>query len=228
MKLLLFDIDGTVLDSGGAGSRALTAAFNEVFSVADAFADISMAGKTDGLILREAMRLHDIPENNGNIPALFSSYEQHLRREMQNGGKHLKPGFPGILRLLMDDRNFSLGLLTGNIESGARIKLDAFGLNHYFPVGAFGSDNEDRNELLPTAVRRFRAHTGVRMDFADCVVIGDTPRDVECARPYGAQSVAVATGPYNYAELSKAGAGLVLEDLSNPSALLDFISASSV
>jgi len=107
-----------------------------------------------------------------------------------------------------------MGLLTGNIEKGARIKLEAFSLNSYFPSGAFGSDHEDRRFLLPIALRRFSKIFKTEISFNQCIIIGDTPRDVECAKPYGAKVIAVATGPYSEEELIKTEADLVVRDLT--------------
>jgi phosphoglycolate phosphatase len=227
MKLLLFDIDGTLLDSGGAGSRSLDLAFLDMFSIESAFKDIQMAGKTDMQIIREALSSHGLYSDNGIVPRMLESYCIHLANEIQNHQKSLKPGVTELLDVLNAMEGVSLGLLTGNIEAGARIKLGAFGLNDYFPAGAFGSDHEDRNMLLPLAVDRFRKLTWKDIQFGDCVIIGDTPRDVECARPYGAATVAVATGPYGLDQLASTGAGLVLPDLTGQKPFLEFISASS-
>jgi phosphoglycolate phosphatase len=259
MKLILFDIDGTLIDSGGAGTRALNLAFEELFSIRDAFQGIRMSGKTDTEIMREALGKHGLPSWDGTIPLAVKAYIRHLGVQINNDRKRLKPGVQDLLDALSRRPDCRLGLLTGNLAEGARIKLGAFGLNRYFsldgaesadkgseapihtgneanldnlkskgvcdpcvpekrvcvpPFGAFGSDDEDRNVLLPIAVERLQALTGIRVGYADCVVIGDTPRDVRCAKPYGAVSVAVATGGYSMEELREAGADVVMEDLT--------------
>lgn len=132
-------------------------------------------------------------------------------------------GVKKLLQALEDLAGVHLGLLTGNAETGARLKLKPFGLNRYFPVGAFGSDSEDRNLLLPIAVQRLRACESISVSHQQCVVIGDTPRDVECARIYGASSIAVATGPYSLSELKKTQADLVLADLANTKQIVEWI-----
>ena len=214
MKLVLFDIDGTLMDSGGAGTKSMDLAFEELFSVPNAFRGIPMAGKTDIQIMKEGLRKHGISSENGNVGLFTARYVEHLRREIENPRKHLKPGIVKALESLGLMKDVSLGLLTGNIEKGARVKLASFNLNGYFPFGAFGDDDEDRNKLLPVAVERFRVLHKQDVEYRDCVVIGDTPRDVECAKIYGAYSVAVATGPYHYDSLLASGADMVLRNIS--------------
>jgi phosphoglycolate phosphatase-like HAD superfamily hydrolase len=214
LRLVLFDIDGTLIDSGGAGIRSLNLAFEEYFSVKDAFTGMNLAGKTDIQILREALARHSMDDHDRNIAVLCVSYISHLREQIENPGRHLKPGIMEAIEILCTMDATYLGLLTGNIEEGARIKLDPFGLNRYFPVGAFGNDHEDRNMLLPVAIERFRVHSGMRISKRECIVIGDTPRDVDCAKIHGALSIAVATGPYSYESLALSGADAVLRDMS--------------
>jgi phosphoglycolate phosphatase len=225
MKFILFDIDGTLLDSGGAGTRSLNLAFEEIFAVKDAFRSISMAGKTDMQILKEGVALHHIDCSNGYMPEFFRSYTRHLRENIGSNSGHIKPGIREALSELQTQIGYVLGLLTGNIEDGARIKLDCFGLNSFFNVGAFGSDDEDRDKLLPVAVDKLFKQYSMQVSFRDCVVIGDTPRDVSCARPYGAFSIAVATGPYSAGALIEAGADVVFNDLADTAAFMSVIKA---
>lgn len=219
MKLVLFDIDGTLLDSGGAGGSALNAAFLELFAIETAaekpFAGIRMGGKTDPEIVMEALRKHGI-EADGKMPLFMDFYIRHLKTHINNPKKRLKPGIKAALNALSLMEGAALGLLTGNIEEGARIKLEPFGLNGYFPFGAFGSDSADRNSLLPIALERFnKKQTAAKLDPEDCFVVGDTPRDVECAKLHGARAIAVATGGYTVAQLLQTEADHVLEDLGN-------------
>ena len=214
MRLILFDIDGTLIDSGGAGVRSLDLAFRKVFSIANAFQDISMAGKTDTQIIKEGFKKHGISED-GKMDEIIDAYLDNLREEIRNDRKHVKPGIYEFLDELSCSKDAALGLLTGNLEKGARIKLDPFRLNRYFPSGAFGSDDEDRNMLLPVAVGRFEELLKQRINIRESIVIGDTPRDVECAHIYGALCIGVATGPYSFESLVEAGADYAVEDLTD-------------
>jgi len=222
MRLILFDIDGTLIDSGGAGVRSLNLAMKELFSLDNAFQGISMAGKTDAQIIREGLMKYDL-FLDGGVKAVIDSYLKCLKREIQNDRKHVKPGIYEVLDELKDIRDTGLGLLTGNLEAGARIKLEPFMLNQYFPTGAFGSDDEDRNKLLPIAVRRFEKLFQKKIEIDSCIIVGDTPRDVECAHTYGAICFAVATGPYSYDDLAEAGADYIVHDLSEDKTLLNFL-----
>lgn len=219
MRLILFDIDGTLIDSGGAGVRSLDLAFRKVFSIANAFQDISMAGKTDTQIIKEGFRKHGISEN-GQMDEVIDAYLENLREEIRNDRKHTKPCIYEFLDELSLFKDAALGLLTGNLEKGARIKLEPFRLNEYFPSGAFGSDDEDRNKLLPVAVKRFEELLQDGINIQESIIIGDTPRDVECAHIYGALCIGVATGPYSFESLVKAGADYVVNDLTDHMNLL--------
>ena len=226
MRLILFDIDGTLMDTGGAGTRSLNFAMHELFSIQDAFQGIRMAGKTDTQIIKEGLRKHALPLD-GTIISVIDAYLRHLRQEIQNDRKSLKPGIYELLRDMSMAGEPALGLLTGNIEQGARIKLDAFQLNDYFPSGAFGSDAEDRNMLLPIAVKRYAEFTGKKIAPEECLIIGDTPRDIECARIHGAKSVGVATGPYPLESLVQAGADHAFTDFGDYRSVLNILSALS-
>ena len=160
---------------------------------------------------------------NGGIEAIINAYLKHLKKEIQNDRKHAKPAVYEVLEELRSLQGLGLGLLTGNLERGARLKLEPFRLNEYFPTGAFGSDDEDRNNLLPIAVRRFEELFQMSIEIDNCIIVGDTPRDVECAHIYGALCIGVATGPYSYDALVEAGADYVIQDLSEHQTLLQLL-----
>lgn len=217
MKLILFDIDGTLMDSGGAGTKAVQSAISEVLNISEnklTKSKVPMAGKTDPQILKEMLGMLGVSFDNTLLDAILRSYLKHLSVEIGTNGKRLKPSVIETLDWLGRLSGAHLGLLTGNIEQGARIKLHSFGIWERFGFGAYGSDNEDRNMLLPEALRRFKALTGKEVTFRDCIVIGDTPRDVECSKPYGAYALAVATGPYDMQALLETEADAVIEDLT--------------
>jgi phosphoglycolate phosphatase-like HAD superfamily hydrolase len=224
MKLIFFDIDGTLISAGGAGTRSLNKAFEEVLGIKEAFKNFEMAGKTDIQIIKEGLNLLGI-NNNSNvlISQIIKNYIKNLKHEINNNSKHLKPGVKNFIELLYYNFKYPLGLLTGNVELGARIKLEPFGLNSFFPFGAFGSDHEDRNFLLPIGIQRFINKFNLYVDFHQCIVIGDTPRDVKCAKIYGAKVIAVATGPYSIEDLKYTDADVVVENLTEVNKILPLL-----
>ncbi|MEN2993814.1 MAG: HAD family hydrolase [Thermodesulfovibrio sp.] len=213
MKLILFDIDGTLISAGGAGKRSLNKAFEEILGIKEIFKNFEMAGKTDIQIIKEGLTLAGINPSMSLVNEIIERYIENLKVEINNNSKHLKPGVREFIEFLYYELKYPLGLLTGNIEKGAIIKLEPFGLNFFFSLGAFGSDHEDRNKLLPIAVEKFIKKFKSHIDFHQCIVIGDTPRDVACAKPYGAKVIAVATGPYTVEDLQKTDADVVVETL---------------
>lgn len=222
-KFILFDVDGTLIDSGGSGFTALTLALQDLTGIENGFAGINFAGMTDWLIVKEALRRHAVGLVDGWVEKFLNRYLEHLTIAVASGRGHVKPGVRLLLEQLAGHDDIFLGLLTGNIEEGARAKLHPFSLNHFFPVGAYGCDAEDRNGLLPIAVMRLAKHANVSVGYEDCVVVGDTPSDVACARVHGARSIAVATGPYSVELLEQSAAGLVLPDLSATGKILDWL-----
>ena len=217
-RLLLFDIDGTLLLSGGAGTRALNRTFEEMFGVAGAFAGITVAGRTDPLILGDALDRAGVAADAGARRRFFARYCGHFEREILLPGprKGLMPGVRRLLDRLRERPDVACGLLTGNIARAARIKLEHFALQRYFTCGAYGDDAPRRDDLVPVAVGRAR-RAGIDVASASqAVVIGDTPLDVQCAAVAGARSIGVATGPFTEEELRRAGADAVLPDLTDP------------
>ena len=223
VSFVLFDIDGTLVSLDGAGSRSLNRAMEDLLEVKNGFRDVSFAGKTDLQIIREGLGRLGLADRDDLMHAILDRYLVHLRAEVSTGRGHVKTGARELLQALEDLEGIHLGLLTGNAETGARLKLEPFGLNRYFPVGAFGSDGEDRNLLLPIAVQRLRESGSVSVSYEHCVVVGDTPKDVECAFIHGASSIAVATGPYMMNELQDTEADLVVPDLANTEQIVKWI-----
>ena len=220
-KLILFDIDGTLITAGGAGTRSMNFAFKELFGIEAAFRHIPMAGKTDIQIMKEGLKTHGLPHWNGNVEKMKDRYIHYLKREIHNPERKLQPGIQASLDMFKN-MNMPLGLLTGNLEVGAAIKLGACGIYDYFMDGAFGSDHEDRDALLPIAINKFSAR-GLDFSPCDCVVIGDTPRDVQCAKIHGAFCIAVATGPYTSEDLRRTDADLVTDSLEDTGTYMKFI-----
>lgn len=220
-KLVLFDIDGTLISAGGAGTRSMNLAFHALFGIKDAFRDIPMAGRTDPQIMKDGLKSHNLPYMDGNVEKMEAMYLEYLEREIQNPMRHLKPGIKETLSAL-SKMDVVIGLLTGNLEKGAGIKLNAFGLNDCFVDGAYGSDDEDRDKLLPVAIGKF-AKRGFEFGPEDCIVVGDTPRDVQCAKIHGAHCIAVATGPYTKESLLDTAADIVIDSLEATEKYMDFI-----
>lgn len=222
-KLVLFDIDGTLVLTGGAGLRAMNLACADIAGHADALADIPVAGRTDRIILTDVVgRLgHELDEDL--LAELRGRYLEHLREEIERPGRGAKAVMPGVRELLdaLDTRaDVFVGLLTGNFEEGARIKLGHFDLWRYFRCGAFGDDAADRNALVPFALERARQQGLPDLSAEHILVVGDTPHDVACARAVGALPVGVATGGFTVDQLRQSGADIVFEDLSDTRAFL--------
>ena len=210
--LILFDIDGTLVDTGGAGLIALQNAAIEVFGSEGP--PLDLAGSTDGGILRGFFD-HFGREYDPQVEEEF--YRAYLPRMNANLGDakyagHLLSGVTDLLARLEDDGH-SLGLLTGNIERGAMIKVAHYGIGEHFQFGAYGDDHWDRNMLGPIALERARESTGRKFSAQETLVIGDTPKDVACAHAFGAKCVAVATGNFSEGELVACGADRVVSDL---------------
>lgn len=224
-KLILFDIDGTLLSAQGAPRRAFHTAMEEVYETTGPIATHAFDGKTDPQIARELLRAADFDDAliTARMPALWTAYLRELQAELQVPG-HETRVYPGVRELLarLQARGdeFLLGLLTGNIAPGAELKLRSAGLDGIFAFGAFGSDAERREELPPVAVARARAHSGLNFAGKAVVVIGDTPHDVACGRGIGVRAVAVATGRHDAPSLRACGADAVLEDFADTDAAL--------
>ena len=218
MKLVLFDIDGTILLTDGAGKRAIHRALVEVFGGTGPD-DHRFDGKTDPQIVRELMRMegHGDEHIDAHMSPLLDRYVAYLDEELRVGasGVRVMPGVRVLLDVLDTRDDILLGLLTGNLVAGARAKLGSAGIDpERFRVGAYGSDHETRGELPAVAQRRARDDLGIDVAGPNVVVIGDTPADIACGRGIGARAIAVATGGYTVDELRAHSPAAVFADLS--------------
>jgi phosphoglycolate phosphatase-like HAD superfamily hydrolase len=229
-KLVLFDIDGTLVLTGRAGLRAMNRACQEILGHAEALDGIPVAGRTDWIILHDALRQIGREMDDALFVLLRDRYIERLREEIElpgEGVKGLMPGIRDLLDALHARDDVYLGLLTGNFGRGARIKLEHFDLWRYFRCGAFGDDAADRNALVPFALERARRCGIPPLPNTDVFVVGDTPHDVACARAAGAVAVGVATGSTTVEQLRDSGADVVFRDLSNTGAFLRLIEAEA-
>ena len=219
-KLVLFDIDGTILHSGGAGEKALRLALRNRFGRDDDLAQIEIAGRTDAAIARQIFALHGIEPNPANLARFFDEYLLNLEVELPRNSGRLLPGIIELLERLRAMPHVALALLTGNLSRGAELKLTHYGVWHFFQFGAFADDHHDRNELGRFARERACTIHGVEFDCGDILVLGDTPHDIACGKAFGAKTVAVATGHHSRAELEKCAPDFVFDDFSDTDAVI--------
>ena len=217
MKLLLFDIDGTLVLSGGAGLRAMNEAFFRLFGLEDRMLRLNLAGRTDTAILQTVMQDNGLSFSVEAQEKFKALYFQLLRKELRdhNPQKRVMPGVRELLSALCRRDHIYLGLLTGNWEQSGRLKLADLNLNRYFSFGAFADDSGIRDELLPFAVRRFSERYALHPAPEQIYVIGDTPFDIQCARPHGAIAVAVAAAQHNEKQLAAHQPDYLFPDLSD-------------
>ena len=224
-RLILFDIDQTLVCTDGAGVKALNRALRQVCG-AD-LGQVTPDGMTDPAIVREALAHARVPHERW--PAVeqecLELYQGYLAEELavENPRRHLKPGVAELLEALEAKEWARLGLLTGNLESTGRLKLRALGIERYFPVGGFASDCSDRCRLGGVALERARRRFGIPFEPQHVWVLGDTAHDVKAAHAVGARALAVATGRYPAAHLEEFHPEVVLEDLSDVPAVLEIL-----
>jgi phosphoglycolate phosphatase len=216
--LILWDIDGTILHSTGAGMKALNHALQTVFGIAGSFEGIDFAGRTDPAIIRQIFLRFGIEHSPENVGRYVDGYVAALPAMLVANDARVLPGVAEILGHASEHPGVAQGLLTGNLRRGAQIKLGHHGLWDYFPVGAFADDSEIRNELGPHAHRRAKGHWGDDFPVERVWIVGDTPHDVACARAFGARALAVATGSSSASALATHGPDAVLENLAQPEA----------
>jgi phosphoglycolate phosphatase len=227
-KLVLFDIDGTLLLTAGAGRRAMMAAISEAVEPADGLSRIRFDGKTDPQIVTELLAAagEPVPPTPARLDAICRRYVELLSEELgrPTARTTIMPGIGTLLDRLRGQEGVVLGLLTGNVAGGASLKLQSAGLDpELFRVGAFGSDSAHRPDLPPIAIQRATSYFGRELSGSEVVIIGDTPADIACGECINARAVAVATGGYTVSELHACGPHAVFEDLSDTEGVLSSI-----
>ncbi len=224
MKLVLFDIDGTLLSASGAGRRALDRAMRDVYGTSGPIDSYDFRGGTDPQIIRDLLGRagFEEPAILAGEAAVYRRYAEMLEEEVGDGrGVSVYPGVRELVETLAARDDVLVGLLTGNIEVGARIKLRPTGLWPFFRLGAYGSDHADRTRLPQVAASRAERLVGRVFLGPDTVIIGDTPRDIGCARAFGARAIAVATGWHSLEDLAAHRPDHAFADLSDQGTALD-------
>ncbi|MEE3372478.1 MAG: HAD hydrolase-like protein [Planctomycetota bacterium] len=225
MYVVLFDIDGTLISTGGAGGAALMGAFCDTFAIGDP-RPVKFSGRTDRAISGDLFQLHGLANNEENWGRLRDGYLERLPGELARRSGKILPGIESLLDTLTSRSDVLIGLLTGNLPDGARIKLEHFGIYQFFPFGAFGEQHENRDDVARDALQlvqqRLAPQTPQR---GQTWVIGDTPFDVQCARAIGCRALAVATGVHERDELALSEPDLLLDDLTIPGPWLQQLSA---
>ncbi|MFI4849270.1 MAG: HAD family hydrolase [Gimesia chilikensis] len=204
MHICLFDIDGTLIDSGGAGQHSILHMLEDEFQVAAPIEGIPTAGRTDHSIMVDLFEYFKIENTSANRKRFEAGYLKLLASNLKTRQGRVLPGIRDILHTLAEHEHVDLGLLTGNFEQGAHQKLTHYDLHHFFEFGAYGDHHADRNDVAHEAIRQIQLrHAPELLTKATIWVIGDTPSDITCARAIGAQVIAVATGVYPLEELEK-------------------------
>ena len=221
-RLWLFDIDGTLVDTGGAGMRALQEAAVECYGAEGPSLDL--AGSTDLGVLGGILAHFDLEHVADEEERFFASYLRRLEWNLAQGGYagRVLPGAEELLDALARRDGITVGLLTGNIAAGAGAKMRHYGLDRHFGFGAYGCDHADRNHLGPVALERAALHAGREFSPEETLVIGDTPKDVACAKAMGARCLAVATGRFSAEQLRACGADMVVQGLDDSAILPAF------
>ncbi len=220
-RLFLFDIDGTLITSGGAGESALIEAMAARFGVQEDLKSITLPGATDARIAVALLERHGLEVSPENTAALLDSYLHFLRLSMSKFPGRVLPGIIPLLDALKQCPDAVIALLTGNLVKGAEIKLTHYGVWDYFEFGAFADDHHDRNELGKFARARATEKHGIDFEPEKIFVIGDTPRDIECGRAIGAKTVAIATGNYDRAALAEHSPDFLFDDFCNTGAVVE-------
>lgn len=228
-KLLLFDIDGTLIDTGGAGLKSLREGFFEAFPdfCDQPFPHLELGGATDHGIAMQVFAHFGLEDSMEFRSRFLEAYAEKLEQSLMDfsraGRGGVLPGVIPLLEALSCDARYCLGVLTGNLRRGAWIKLEHYGMAQYFGTGAYGDDHYDRNALGPVAWRRAVEFHGESFSLTDVVVIGDTPRDIACARALGARALGVATGTVSCEQLADAHPDCLLPSLEDLQTVLTWL-----
>lgn len=214
-RLVLFDIDSTLINTGGAGVQALKLATKKRFKIDDDLNGVEIAGRTDSGIVRQILAKHGTQPTDEELQSFFDTYLELLARRLPICEGYVLPGITKLLEHLESRPPITLGLLTGNLARGAQLKLEHYGLWKYFPFGAFADDHHNRNELGIVARARALEHTGWQFAPSSIDVIGDTEHDVACGKAIGARTIAVATGSRPREELGKSKPDLLFDNFSD-------------
>ena len=220
MITFLFDIDGTLLRTGGVGLHAMQIAMCELFRIGT-LAKVEVRGRTDRAIVRDLFTAHSIDDSATNWQDFQRTYHELLPKSLERGNGGLLPGVQATLDQLAQRSDAALGLLTGNSQVAAKIKLSHFGVDHLFEFGGFGDHRTCRNEVAQDAVRAAAQHLEQDFDAKQVWVIGDTPLDVQCGRAIGAQTVGVLTGGYDRKSMEATKPDHLLEDLRDFSRVIE-------
>ncbi|HEY2713867.1 MAG TPA: HAD hydrolase-like protein [Chthoniobacterales bacterium] len=214
-RLLLFDIDGTLINSAGAGVQALRDVLRDQCGITDDLDGIEVAGRTDAGIVHQILRKQQIEPNESNTVRFLNQYVELLADELPRRKGRVLPGVRELLERLQANPNIVLALLTGNVKRGAKLKLEHYGLWEFFEFGAFSDDHYDRNELGEFARKRAEEKHGREFTAADIDVIGDTPHDIACGKAIGARTIAIATGNFSGQELASYQPDRIFQDLAD-------------
>lgn len=214
-RLLLFDIDGTLVSTGGAGVRALKLVIEKRYGVQDDLHDVEIAGRTDSGIAASILKKYGVNGADENVSDFLDEYVRFLGQTISTTDGNILPGMSEILNRMKAKPDRVLGLLTGNVKRGAELKLQHYGLWDFFEVGAFADDHHDRNQLGEFARARAQEKHGHDFDAAQIDVIGDTGHDVTCGKAFGARTVAIATGSWSREQLAAHKPDFLFDDLAN-------------
>ena len=219
-RLILFDIDSTLINSGGAGIAALKLASKKRLGSDEDLQGVEIAGRTDSGIVRQILAKHGIEPTEPEVRAFLDEYVELLAQQLPKCQGHVLPGIKTLLEWIESQSHLTLGLLTGNIERGAQLKLEHYGLWKHFPFGAFADDHHERNQLGAVACRRALEHTTWEFAPSFVDIIGDTEHDIACGRAIGARTIAVATGSRSREKLAESKPDFLFNDFAATSEVI--------